>query len=163
MPSTVFPNEKATEKLIHSDKYYNRLSLYGFARKNIYIFNYFKPSELKETEFDCVYISGGNTFQTLDRIRKSGADKIIVDYVKRGAVYIGGSAGAHIASANIEHLLTIDPNSGNITDYTALGLFNGILFCHYTDKLKLLYEETAEHSEYKVYTLTDDESIVCLV
>lgn len=36
-----FPNEKATEEAIKSNKFFNRLSKFGFCKENIYVFNYF--------------------------------------------------------------------------------------------------------------------------
>lgn len=157
-----FPNEKATLELIQSEKYYNRLQGYGFLRDNIYVYNYFNSTGFDNLELDCVYISGGNTFQMLDLIKKSGADKLIKQYVHQGVTYIGGSAGAHIVTKNIEHLLSIDPNTTNVIDYSGLSLFDGIIFCHFSDKIKSLYDNAVEKGEYQVYALTDDESIICV-
>lgn len=78
-------------------------------------------------EIDVIYISGGNTFATLDRIRKAHFDVEIKRYVENGATYIGGSAGAHIASINIEHVTKYDSNTPCMTDFNGLGLLDGIL------------------------------------
>ena len=104
-----FPNEKATEEAIKSKKFYQRLSEFGFSQENIYVFNYFSPAEFDaNTHIDVIYISGGNTFGTLKRIRESRAEKVILDCLSRGAMYIGGSAGAHIASRSIQHVAKYD-------------------------------------------------------
>ncbi len=98
------PNEKATYETIHSEKYFLRMQKFGFARDNIAVFDYYNPQQFIDLDLDVIYISGGNTFATLKRIKKSGFDKEIIRYVKSGVIYIGGSAGAHIVTQNIEHI-----------------------------------------------------------
>ena len=129
-----FPNEKATEEAIKSIKFYQRLSEFGFSKENIYVFNYFSPAEFDvNTHIDVIYISGGNTFGTLKRIKESRAEKVILDCLSRGAMYIGGSAGAHIASRSIQHIAKYDVDTYGLTDFSGLCLFDGILICHYSD------------------------------
>ena len=69
-----FPNEKATEERINSNKYYDRVSALGFQRQNITVFNYYDPVGYDSLEIDAIYISGGNTYGTIDRIREAKAD-----------------------------------------------------------------------------------------
>ncbi|MHB1154567.1 MAG: Type 1 glutamine amidotransferase-like domain-containing protein [Eubacteriales bacterium] len=161
-----FPNEKATREEIESDKYHLRLAEFGFNQTNMFVFNYYDSCKFSGLDIDAIYISGGNTFATFDRIKKSGFDLQIIEYVKNGAVYIGGSAGAHIASKNIEHVMQYDNNTPGITDFDGLGLFNGILICHYTESRKEHLEQLKDEDKYKIYTLTEDDFIVvkdCLV
>ena len=155
------PNEKATEEAILSDLYYDRMQEFGFAKENIYVFNHNNPDKFRNLNIDVLYISGGNTFGTLDKIRKCGFDKDIIDYVKSGVVYIGGSAGAHISSKNIQHVEKYDANTVGITDFSGLGLFEGILICHYTEERKEDYKSLLKNNEYKIYVLTNTDSIVC--
>ena len=154
------PNEKATSETILSDLYYSRMQEFGFKKENVYVFDHNKPDEFKKLDIDVLYISGGNTFGTLDKIRKCGFDKDIINYVKSGVIYIGGSAGAHIASKDIKHVEKYDENNVGMTDYSGLGLFDGILICHYTDERKADFERLSANSEYKVYALTDEESVI---
>ena len=67
-----FPNEKATPEKIRSGKYEARVAAFGFQRKNIYVANYFDPAPFWSLDIDVIYISGGNTFGTMKRIRDSG-------------------------------------------------------------------------------------------
>ena len=121
------PNEKATKEKIKSDKYYDRLYRDGFTnRANIYIFDETEADRFRNLNIDLIYVSGGNTFATLDKIRKCGFDKDIINYIKNGVIYIGGSCGAHIVTKNIKHLEKLDDNYLNIKDYDALGLFDGM-------------------------------------
>ena len=158
------PNEKATLEKIHSDKYYNRLYEDGFTNKeNIYIFDETNVDKFINLDIDLLYIGGGNTFATLKKIKDSKFDKYIIKYIKNGVIYIGGSCGAHIVTKNIEHLLSLDDNYCGLDNFDALGLFDGILIPHYNKEdniRKNLYNELIKENKYKVYKLTDDESII---
>ena len=156
-----FPNEKATEEAIKSQKFYQRLSEFGFSQENIYVFNYFSPAEFdSNTHIDVIYISGGNTFGTLKRIRESRAEKVILDCLSRGAMYIGGSAGAHIASRSIKHVAKYDVDTYGLTDFSGLRLFDGILICHYSDLREQDYMALIEAGEQNIIKLRDQDFIV---
>ena len=154
------PNEKATKEKIYSEKYYDRLKDDGFNKKeNIYIFDENKVDCFKNLDIDLIYISGGNTFATLDKLRKCNFDKEIIDYVNNGVIYIGGSCGAQIVTSDIKHVEAFDENYVNMKNYKGLGLFNGIIFCHYDESRKKNYEK-ALNGKFKVYKLSNDDSIV---
>ena len=122
------PNEKATTELLKTDKYYKRLEKDGFTnKKNIYIFDENNSEMFKNLDLDLIYIGGGNTFATMEKLRKSNFLNCICDYVKKGVIYIGGSCGAHIVTKNIKHVENFDVNEVHLTDYNGLGLFNGII------------------------------------
>lgn len=154
------PNEKATAGAILGSIYYDRMQEFGFKKENVYVFDHNNPDKFRNLDIDVLYISGGNTFGTLDKIRKCGFDKDIINYVKSGVVYIGGSAGAHIASKDIEHVIKYDDNNVEMTDFRGLGLFDGVLICHYTYIRKNDYDKLCKTSEHKAYYLTDSDSIV---
>ena len=156
-----FPNEKATEEAIKSIKFYQRLSEFGFSKENIYVFNYFSPAEFDvNAHIDVIYISGGNTFGTLKRIKESRAEKVILDCLSRGAMYIGGSAGAHIASRSIQHVSKYDVDTYGLTDFSGLCLFDGILICHYSDLREKDYRTLIEAGEQKIIKLRDQDFMV---
>ena len=163
------PNEKATKEKIESGKYYDRLYEDGFTNKeNIYIFDETKADKFRNLDIDLIYVSGGNTFATLDKIRKCGFDEDIINYVKNGVTYIGGSCGAHIVTKNIKHLENLDDNYLNVKDFDALGLFDGIIIPHYNEveynpKIrKQIYDKLIKENNYKVYTLTNEDSLVVI-
>lgn len=155
-----FPNEKVTLEKIKSGKYEDRVSAFGFQKENIYVANYFDPMPFLNLDIDVIYISGGNTFGTMKLIRDSGFDKAIVNYVQSGVIYIGGSAGAHIATADISHVVKYDNDIFGLTDFSGLGLFNGILICHYSKTRKSDFEVLKALNRYKVIVLRDDQSII---
>lgn len=157
------PNEKATAETIHSEKYYLRMKEFGLQRDYIHIFDYDNPLAFMNLQLDVIYISGGNTFQMLQKIRKSGFEKEIIRYVRSGVVYVGGSAGAHLATQNISHVSAFDTVPKDMTDFQGFRLFDGILICHYSSERKVLYEQLKSDGKYKVYALTDQDSIVVTI
>lgn len=160
------PNEKATKELINSDKYYKRLYKDGFTENNIYIFDEENANQFINLDIDVIYVGGGNTFATLKKIKDCGFDKYIINYINNGVIYIGGSCGAHIVTKNIEHLLDLDNNYCNLDDYKGLGLLDGIIIPHFNEvnyepeKRTDLYNKLITENKYKVYTLTNNESII---
>lgn len=162
------PNEKADHQRIYSNKYYNRLKKHGFKKENIYVFDENKANDFSSLTVDAIYVGGGNTFGTYKKIKDSGFDKAIINYINKGVVYIGGSCGAHIVSKSIKHLLTFDDNYCNLTDYNGLGLFNGVIIVHYGEKefnpkkREEIYQELIKENKYPVYKLTNDESLVII-
>lgn len=160
------PNEKATKELINSDKYYKRLYKDGFTENNIYIFDEENVNQFINLDIDVIYVGGGNTFATLKKIKDCGFDKYIINYINNGVIYIGGSCGTHIVTKNIEHLLDLDNNYCNLDDYNGLGLLDGIIIPHFNEvdyepeKRTELYNKLITEDKYKVYTLTNSESII---
>lgn len=57
---------------------------------------------------DIIYVTGGNTFFLLKELKRTGADKIIIEEVNAGKLYIGESAGAMVTAANIEYAKGMD-------------------------------------------------------
>lgn len=51
---------------------------------------------------DIIYVEGGNTFYLLKYVRASGFDSLVKDFLERGGVYVGSSAGSIIAGPTIE-------------------------------------------------------------
>ncbi len=154
------PDDCASKKEILSDKFYDRLVSFGFKRENITVLNYYDAESFKNLDIDMLYLSGGNTFSVLHRIRKHGFDKAMTDYIKNGVIYVGGSAGAHLVSANIEHVLKYDQNTIGITDLSGLNLFDGILICHFSNERKAHFEALKAEGKYKVAALTNDDSLL---
>jgi hypothetical protein len=85
-----------------------------------------------------------------------------VDYIVRdsGIRIIAGSAGAHIATADVAHVAKYDKDTFCLTDFSGLGLYNGILICHYTEDRKADFDTLNSLGKYRVISLSDDQSIV---
>lgn len=82
---------------------------------------------------DFIYITGGNTFFLLQELKRTGADKIIIEEVEAGKLYIGESAGAMVVSADIEYAKAMDSvkKAPSLTDYNSLGLVECYAVPHY--------------------------------
>ena len=154
------PNDKATREAIHSEKYYNWMQKRGFSKENITIFDHREPEQYFGLDIDVLYISGGNTFETLQKIRKCHFDTEMIRYIQAGVTYIGGSAGAHIVSADISHVSRYDTVPDGFADFHGLGLFDGVLICHFTSERQEHYDALKADGKYKVIALTDEDSIV---
>mgnify|MGYP001028008254 FL=1 len=82
---------------------------------------------------ELVIVGGGNTFQLLKESRERGLLTPIVDVVKRGALYVGWSAGANLACQTIRttnDMPIVDPKG-----FDALGLFPLQINPHFTNAL----------------------------
>ncbi|MEG1407756.1 MAG: Type 1 glutamine amidotransferase-like domain-containing protein [Ruthenibacterium sp.] len=79
-------------------------------------------TKIKNNDF--IYLTGGNTFYLLQELKRTGADKLIIEEVNAGKLYIGESAGAIIVSKNIEYAKAMDSvkKAPHLTEYAALGL-----------------------------------------
>lgn len=84
---------------------------------------------------DYIYVSGGNTFFLLQEMKKKGADKIIIDQVNAGKLYIGESAGAMVASKNVNYASAMDSvkKALELKDFDSLGLVDFYPVPHYTN------------------------------
>lgn len=142
------------------EKYLNEMVDRGFKKENIIIFDYKNASNYSNLDIDAIYVTGGNTFTGLKMIKESGFDKVIINYVNNGVIYIGRSAGTHIATKNIEHVLEFDSNDVGLTDFEGLGLLDGIVVCHYDSNRETCYNNLVSENKYNVYTLTNEEILV---
>lgn len=111
-----------------------------------------------------IYITGGNTFFLLQELRKTGADKIIIDQIHSGKLYIGESAGSIIVSPNIEYIKDMDSpkKAPELDTFSALHLVEFYPLPHHTnfpfkkavEKIILKYE-----SDLKLYPISNTQVI----
>jgi dipeptidase E len=92
--------------------------------------------ENKITNADYVFVAGGNTFFLLQELKRSSADKLIIEHIKKGKIYISTSAGSIIVSKNIEYMRFMDsptaaPELNN--DFSALGIIDFCIVPHCTN------------------------------
>lgn len=87
----------------------------------------------KITENDYIYVSGGNTFYLLQELRRTGTDKLILEHIKSGKLYIGESAGAVILASNIQYIEEMDNSTKgkDLVDYDSLGILDIYPLPHY--------------------------------
>lgn len=85
---------------------------------------------------DYIYVSGGNTFFLLQELKRSGIDKIIIEQVRSGKLYIGESAGSIIMARDIEYVKYIDEMSKapQLESTMGLNLISSYPIPHYEHK-----------------------------
>jgi dipeptidase E len=138
------------------------LSDLGFT--NLHFFNLSeKKFDWQSENFEVIFVFGGGTFDILERMRITGIDKAIKDYVRnRGAVYFGISASSIIAGPDIEIAgwgSDPDENDIGLQDLTGLGLTDIAVFPHFKTQQKDEVEEFRKKVNYPVIGLTDNEAI----
>ena len=84
---------------------------------------------------DYIYVSGGNTFFLLQELRKKGADKMIVDQIELGKLYIGESAGSMIVAPDIEYAKDMDDQkkATELDTFSGLNVIDFYPVPHYTN------------------------------
>jgi dipeptidase E len=112
--------------------------------------------------FDMVFVTGGNTFYLLEKVRDSGFDVAIRRFLDRGGIYVGASAGSLIAGLNIESSGWQHPerNTDNLKDLTAMKLVPFVISAHTDDKNIDLIRRCASKVSYPVVALTDKQAIL---
>lgn len=119
-----------------------------------------KKDDLKN--IDVIFVFGGNTFDYLFRIRKTGLDKAIKNSVKRGGVYLGLSAGSYvacptIAAAGWKHA---DRNIAGLKNLKGLNLVPFLVTAHFEEKWRSVIEKAARDTKYEVIALTDEQAVL---
>lgn len=130
---------------------------------NVDVFELRDEPFVSEKEYNVIYVCGGNTFVYMDRIRKTGLDKFIIDSVKSDkSIYVGVSAGSIIAGPDISIAdwgSEGDNNDIDLKDLSALGLTDIVVSPHYRDELKTEIDDFREKYGYQVYELTDEQAL----
>ena len=112
---------------------------------------------------DIVLVAGGDTFYLMAKLKESGTDKVIKDFIKKNGIYIGSSAGSIICCPTIEGAEEFDnPNlAKGLNNFDGMGVFKDAIIPHaqkekYFERIRRATERL-ESKGYKVYPLTDDD------
>lgn len=119
-----------------------------------------KEDDLKN--IDVIFVFGGNTFEYLDRIKKTGLDKMIKSFIKRGGVYLGLSAGSYVACPTIEAATWkhADRNTVGLKDLRGLNLVPFLITAHFEEELRFIIEEAAKNTKYQVIAMADNQAVL---
>lgn len=117
---------------------------------------------LKKNDF--IYVTGGNTFFLLQELKRTGADKLILEEIAKGKLYIGESAGAVITSPNISYIQSMNSvkKATNLTNYDALNLVDFYTLPHYnnTPFKKITQQIIADYADdLKIFPISNCETI----
>lgn len=118
---------------------------------------------------DYIYVTGGNTFFLLQELKRTGADKLIVEQINLGKTYIGESAGSIILSPNIEYVSEMDDykvaqelcsfDSLNVIDFYPLPHYKSFPFQEVAESIVSKFTgkiDLCPFSNNQVITLEDD-------
>lgn len=88
-------------------------------------------SKLEENDF--IYVTGGNTFFLLQELKRTGADKVLIQEINKGKLYIGESAGAIVVAPDIAYSAEMDnvEKASELKDYSGLNLIDFYVVPHY--------------------------------
>ncbi len=110
-------------------------------------------------ESSVLFITGGNTYRFLHALKVNGGIKLLQDFVTRGGLLIGFSAGAMLTTPSIElaGYPSTDPdiNDVDLRDLQALGLVKYEIFPHYDNS-------TAVDEELRQYTYQNNKVLYAL-
>lgn len=145
----------------------NKLKEKSFNVKDVDIKDKTKQELLNELkDIDIIFVAGGNTFYLLQKSRESGFDKIVKEFVQKGIIYVGSSAGAVLVGPNIEPVKPFDDpkQAPNLGSFEGLNLVDFIILPHYgKEKYKTKYEKIMKEytaKDFKLITLTDQQAII---
>jgi dipeptidase E len=84
------------------------------------------------TSYDGVWVRGGNVFVLREALRRSGADDVLVDLIRTGAiVYAGYSAGACVLAPSLRGLeLCDDPADAGEVIWDGIGILDHAIVPH---------------------------------
>jgi len=111
-------------------------------------------------------VSGGNTFYLLQELKRTGTDKLIIEHIKKGKIYVSTSAGSIIVSKNIEYVKFMDnpkvaPQLNN--DFSSLGIIDFYIVPHKNHIFlngmvkKIVKEYTGK---IDLYSINDKQAII---
>ena len=132
----------------------------GIMIKNINVVNLDIGFSFKDfKDYDLIYVCGGNTFYLLKKIRESGFDKVIAEFVKHDKLYFGVSAGSILVCPNISIAAPFDENDIGLRDLSGLNLVDVLVSPHYSDKDKRIIEDFRKKSRIEVVPITDNQAL----
>lgn len=126
---------------------------------DIVMFLNLADKNLRISDFDGIYIGGGNTYKLLQHIYDTGFDKILMSFIKNNGIVYGGSAGAIILGKNISTV--IEENDKNYKYNQGLSLIGGYsIKCHYKDIDDKKIFKFIEHYKCPIIALPEKTGLV---
>ena len=129
-----------------------------------YFISIIRPFTSTLINTDYIYVSGGNTFYLLQELRRTGTDKLIIEHINSGKLYIGESAGSIIVSPNISYVTRMDDckKAPELTDFTSLACVDFYPLPHHTNVpfKKAVEKIISEYGEkISLYPFSNKEAI----
>jgi dipeptidase E len=112
--------------------------------------------------FDIIFVEGGNTFYLLQKVRESGFDKAVTEYLEKDlGVYVGVSAGTILAGPDIEIAEPYDDKSKAALENTkGLCLTPSAFNPHFQDEDQIIIDQYQSKVSYPIKPLHDGEAVI---
>ncbi len=117
-------------------------------------------------EVDVIYVAGGNTFYLLKKAQESCFAEIVNNFMNEGGIYIGQSAGSHLAGPTLKPAYKYDQEKWieTLDNLDGFGLVNFTIMLHFgrDDKKEAFLKERFKNiygTDYKIILLTDSQYI----
>ncbi|MCL2819682.1 MAG: Type 1 glutamine amidotransferase-like domain-containing protein [Oscillospiraceae bacterium] len=130
--------------------------------------------EIKEqlSNTDYIFVCGGNTFFLLQELRRKGVDKLILEHINKGKLYISTSAGSLIMQNDI--IADNTDRAGMAPDlngdFSALAVIDFYMYVHYghnywgddDESIKLYYNkpELIKINDKQVVTVDGEKASI---
>lgn len=111
---------------------------------------------------DIIYVQGGNTFYLLSWMRKTGFDKLLLNFINQNKLYVGVSAGSYIVCPTIEMATWShqDRNRYGVSDFSSLNLVPFLITAHFKKVNKQIIEKAVQKTQYPVIALGDGQAVL---
>ncbi|MFA5010301.1 MAG: Type 1 glutamine amidotransferase-like domain-containing protein [Patescibacteria group bacterium] len=140
-----------------------RLEAIGIPVENIINLELDHPITLDELKkFDVIFLDGGNTFYLLEKMRESGFDKTIAEYISQDlGVFVGVSAGSIVMGPDIGFAEPWDDKTkGHLENTKGLGYTKEAYSPHYSKEKDDIILEQLKDVGYKINPLYDGEAVL---
>ena len=114
----------------------NDLLRVGVKPQHIRVFDLHRSlTEEEMRDYDAIYFTGGSPHYLLERINAAGFNTVLTNWVGRGGVYVGVSAGSWVAAGNLDNNLGY--LHAELAVHTKTGTASGVFNNASTQKIKL--------------------------
>lgn len=112
------------------------------------------------SQYEGVYVGGGNTFKLLNIFKSCDFDQLLIQYINNGGIYYGGSAGAIIMGKTIDTATDYDTNEVGLKDLNGLNLVDDYsIWPHYISDNKQIVTNWRK-SNGKVICIGEDSALI---
>ena len=133
---------------------------FGFEKNNIYVCDVSNADEHKNKHIDLIYVPGGNQFKLLYECQKRKMLNWVKQLIIDGAHYFGVSAGADLATSDLEYLKLVDDCNEKLENFVGLGLIEEKVICHVDQRDISTLQAVKKYDKRKTIFLRNDEVYV---
>lgn len=149
------------------DEAIEKMQQLGFELKN-YTITDKTESEIKSAikNVDIVYVAGGNSAYLLNKSQENNFAKVVKEFIDKGGIYIGQSAGSIVAGPSMKPLYKPKHNEWfqKLSSFDGYGLVDFVIVPHFgrEDEKEEFFRHRADQmytDKYKIILLTDKQYI----